>query len=255
MANITVSNIGKKWAAALAAALLSSSAFAADAVIDSRFEDLPPEEPTYDTVIYWSGDYANSDTNDYGVNAGFVTALNGDLGVSGFTVSGNLGFSYTDGSGTDSESYYGSLLLGYLWALPDFYISIGAGPNIINSDSDPASTSDGWDVGAIVQYGVETTRENSLYFQSYGSYSTVRDQVYLHAKTGYKASTLRFGPEFTYFDDNDSEQTIRYGAFVGDIPLSDRLSMVVSAGYEDENGGSDGFYATVGFAVPLSLRD
>ena len=244
-----------KFSLVALAMVLPSSAVAADAVLDARFGEEQSGEPIYDTVVYWSADYSNTDEDEYGLNAGFVTALNGDLGKSGWTISANLGGSYSDGSTSDSKSYYGSLLLGYLWANPYLYFSLGAGPVFVSNNSSPSSPSDDSDVGAILQYGIDTTKENNLYFQSYGSYATVKDQIYLHAKAGYKTSSISFGPEITYFDDNQSTETLRYGAFVGDISLFDRLSMTVSAGYQDESGSSDGFYATVGFSVPLSLRN
>ncbi|MBW3096024.1 cellulose biosynthesis protein BcsS [Pseudohoeflea coraliihabitans] len=213
-------------------------------------------EPAYDTVVYWGADYANTDSDAFGLDAGFVTALNGNIAASGWIMSGSIGYGNTDAPLSETDSVYGTLLLGYQWVMPDFYVSLAGGAHVVNNDENPpGGITDGSEFGAIAQYGFETTRTNSLYFQSYGSFSTAYDQVYLHAKAGYKLPTLRFGGEFTVFDEVASSSTLRYGAFVGDIPLTDRLSMVVSAGYQDEQGSSDdGFYATIGFAVPFSLR-
>ena len=243
-------------AAGLAMAIASpGAALAADTLLEQRMAP----NPTIDTVVYWGADftYANSDKNGVGVDAGFVTALNGDLGAAGWTVSGNLGLSRSEDVGSDTEAVYGSLLLGYIWPGQGYYFTAAGGVNFVNNDENPpGSPTDGSTVGAIAQYGFETTSENAFYAQSYRSYSTAHDEVYVHAKVGYKASQLRFGPEFTLSDDKFSRPTLRYGAFVGDIPLGQKVSMVVSAGYQQEldPGAKDSFYATVGFAVPLSLR-
>ena len=243
-------------AAGLAMAIASpGAALAADPLLEQRMAP----NPTIDTVVYWGADftYGNSDRNGIGVDAGFVTALNGDLGSGGWTISGNLGLSRSEDIGSDTESVYGSLLLGYIWPGQGYYFTAAGGVNFVNNDeTPPGSVTDGSSVGAIVQYGFETTRSNAFYAQSYGSYSTANDQVYVHAKVGYKASRLRFGPEFTVSDDKGSRPTLRYGAFVGDITLGEKVSMIVSAGYQQElePGTADRFYAAVGFSVPLSLR-
>lgn len=211
-----------------------------------------------DTVLFWGADLAlRGDSTGFGLDAGFVTAINGDLSTSGWTVSGTVGFSNTDEPASDSQAFYGALLAGYQWHVPDFYFSLAGGVNVINNDETPGGgPTDGTEVGFIAQYGFETKRENAFYAQSYGAYSTAYDQIYAHLKAGYKGSQLRYGPELTVFADESSDPTFRFGAFVGDIPVTDKLSMVVSAGYqlETEANTDDGFYATVGFSVPFSLR-
>ncbi|WP_197435030.1 cellulose biosynthesis protein BcsS [Nitratireductor arenosus] len=239
----------------VAAILLSATSYAADTTPDDRMADTP----VFDTVIYWGADLglSRSGKDGYGIDAGFVTALNGDIATSGWTLTSGLGFSRTDDVLSDSKSFYGSLLLGYQWHAPGYYFTVAGGANYVrNDETPPGSVTDGDELGAIVQYGFETKRVNALYVQSYGSFSTAHNQIYGHAKVGYKTPVLRFGPEFTVFDDEGSQATLRYGAFVGDIPVFGSLSMVVSAGYQDElePGQSDGFYATIGFSVPLSIR-
>jgi len=243
-------------AAGLVMAIASpGAALAADPLLEQRMAP----NPTIDTVIYWGADftYGNSDRNGIGVDAGFVTALNGDLGTAGWTIGGNLGLSHSEDIGSETDSIYGTLLLGYIWPGQGHYFTMAGGLNVVNNDETPSGgVTDGSTAGAIVQYGFETTREMAFYAQSYGSYSTANDQVYVHAKVGYKTSQLRFGPEFTVSDDRGSKPTLRYGAFVGDIPLGKRVSMSISAGYQQElePGTADRFYAAVGFSVPLSLR-
>gem|GEM_PF-2129640 len=227
---------------------------AADATIEQRMAG----DPTYDTVLYGGVDYAKSGSSkhDYGVDVGFVTALNGNIGSSGWVVTGNIGYGNTDGI-ADSDAFSTSLLLGYLWKMPDYYFTLSSGVHYVdNNEAVPGSPTDGSEVGVIGQYGFETSAVNAFYVQSYGSVSSVYDQVYGHIKAGYKTETLRFGGEFTVFDETNSKPTLRYGAFLGDIPLGDRLRMVVSAGYQEdrEPGNDDGFYATVGFSIPFSLR-
>lgn len=245
-------------AAGLVASLsLAGTALAADS--DSNLDLRMGADPVVDTVIYWGGDlnYSRSTRYGGGVGAGFVTALNGDLGASGWTLTGNLGLSSSLDIGSRSQSFYGSLLLGHQWTWPDFYVSLAGGVHYVNNNETPGGgATDGDRLGAIVQYGIETTRTNAFYLQSYGSASTAYNQLYAHVKAGYKAETLRFGGEFTVSDDIGGMPTLRYGAFLGDIPLAKKLSMVVSAGYQHELDPTapNGFYATIGFAVPLSLR-
>lgn len=238
----------------VAAAFSPVGAGAAENTIESRMAG----DATYDTVLYGGFDYANggSTKDDYGVDVGFVTALNGDIGTSGWVVTGNIGYGNTD-SIVDSDTFSTSLLLGYLWQMPDYYFTLSGGVHYVdNNDAVPGSPTDGSEVGVIGQYGFETSTVNAFYVQSYGSLSSVHDQVYGHVKAGYKTETLRFGGEFTVFDEIASKPTLRYGAFLGDIPLGDRLRMVVSAGYQEDRqpGNEDGFYATVGFSIPFSLR-
>lgn len=247
---------GCKLLTALVLAMaLPGTAFAADTLLEQR---MAPNAPV-DTVIYWGGDFTYGSSGRYGagVDAGFVKALNGNLGRAGWTISGNLGLSRSVDVGTRTNSVYGSALLGYIWPGQGYYFTLGAGVNVVANDETPSGgVTDGSKVGAIVQYGFETTRENALYLQSYGAYSTANDQIYFHAKAGYKTSKLRFGPEFTLSDDRGGRATLRYGAFVGDIPVGGKVSMVVSAGYQQElePGTKDRFYATVGFSVPFSSR-
>tara|TARA_Y100000815_G_scaffold45055_1_gene37118 strand:- start:252 stop:983 length:732 start_codon:yes stop_codon:yes gene_type:complete len=238
----------------VAVALLPVGAGAADSTIESRMAGAE----TYDTVIYGGADYANGGSieDDYGVDFGFVTALNGDIGTSGWVVTGNIGYGETD-SIVDSDTFSTSLLLGYLWQMPDYYFTLSGGVHYVdNNDAVPGSPTDGSEVGVIGQYGFETSAVNAFYAQSYGSLSSVNDQAYGHVKAGYKTETLRFGGEFTVFDETASRPTLRYGAFLGDIPLGERVNMVVSAGYQQdlEPGNEDGFYTTIGFSIPFSLR-
>lgn len=237
------------------ALLLPNFATAADVGLEQRMAGTP----RYDTVIYWGADgaFRGGDGRGYGADTGFVTALNGDIGSTGWTLGGNLNLSRTTAPLSSTDSFGASLLLGHQWHAPGYYFSLAGGVNYVHNDETPGGgPTDGDKVGAIVQYGIETKNVDALYLQSYGAYSTAFDQVYFHAKAGYKTPGLRFGGEFTAFDDKGSRPTLRYGAFVGDVPLGGGLSMVVSAGYQQERdpGKRDGFYTTVGFSVPLSLR-
>ena len=247
------------WARLLLASavifVLPATATAADATLEGPADNTSK----HDTVIYWGTDFArNSDgKKDYGAGAGFVTALNGDIGTSGWTLTGNIGGSKTENVLFSSKSIYASALIGHQWHAPGYYFTLGGGVNYINNDETPSGgVNDGSKVGAIAQYGFETKKVDAFYMQSYGAYSTAFDQTYLHAKIGYKTPVLRFGPEITFFDEKTSQSTLRYGGFIGDISITESLSMVVSAGYQHElePGVEDGFYATVGFAIPLSLR-
>jgi len=243
-------------AAGSTAVLLAGAANAADSFNHQR---MGSPEPVIDSVIYWGSDlsYGNSGRYGLGVDAGFVTALNGDLGIEGWTLTGNLGLSRSVDLASRTNAAYGSVLLGYLWPMDGYYFSLGAGVNVINNNqTPPGGPTDGSKIGALIQYGFETTQTNAFYTQSYGSYSTANDEIYFHAKAGYKNATLRFGPEFTLSDDNGGQPTLRFGGVVGDIPLGDKVKMSISAGYQrDLNPGvADRFYTMVGFSVPLSTR-
>lgn len=212
-----------------------------------------------DTVVYWGTDFAHNSASKMGIglDGGFVTALNGDIGATGWTFTGSLGVSRTDDALSDSNSFYGTALFGHQWHAPNHYVSLSGGVIYTNNDENPSGgATDGGAVGAIVQYGFETKAVDALYVQSYGAYATAYDQIYVHAKTGYKTANLRFGPEITLFDDESSRPTLRYGGFLGDISITDSLNMVVTAGYQHELevGVADGFYATIGFSIPISLR-
>lgn len=212
-----------------------------------------------DSVVYWGADvkYGGSRSYATSVDAGLVTALNGNIETSGWILSGNAGYGYSKEALSKTNSVYTSVLFGHLWNMPGFYFSLSGGGLYLNNDeTPPGSRTDGDKLGALFQYGFETTSVDAFYVQSYGSVSTAYTQLYLHAKVGYKSSTLRYGAEFTLSDDKTSRGTRRFGGFVGDIPLGEDLSMVVSAGYQQNRdpGEKDGAYATIGFAVPFSLR-
>ncbi len=238
---------------ALAVPLASGTAFSGDIVQGDQSEYNP-----VGTVIYWGGDLANNqnDQTSGGIGAGFTTALDGDLGQSGWIVSGYLGGGWVDGNTSRTDAAYGSLAAGYLWAAPDYYVSLQAGVHFVNNNESPGGgPTDGSEIGALFQYSFETTRSNAFYAQSYGSLSTAFEQRYAHVKTGYKTSTFTYGAEFTYLDSEDSGDTKRYGAFVGNIPIG-KLSMTIGAGYQQESEPSlsDGVYGTVGFSVPFPIR-
>lgn len=241
--------------AAAAMFAFAQTAVAADITIEERMA----EEPGTGTVVYWGVDLSknHSQRHGYGIDGGFVTALDGDLSTTGWTLSGNIGFGNVSSSDSETDSLYGTLLLGHLWVAPTAYFSLAGGVHYVDNDeTPPGGATDGHEVGAIAQYGFETTVENAFYAQSYGAISTAYDQLYAHLKLGYKTDQLRFGAEFTVFDDEDGDGTRRYGVFIGDIPITDKLSMVVSGGYQEEldPGIEDGLYATVGFSIPITTR-
>lgn len=250
----TTRPIGLMLAGAVAI-LLPATAFAADPAPDLTMSN----NPLFDTVVYWGGEFTthSGGKDGYGAGAGFVTAVNGDIGATGWTLTGNFGGSRTDDGPFETKSFYAAALVGYQWHAPGYYFTLAAGVNYVNNDETPSGgPTDGGEAGAIIQYGVETKQVNAFYAQSYGAYSTAHDTVYLHAKAGYKTPNLRFGPEFTLFDEGTSRSTLRYGAFIGDIAITQSVNMVVSAGYQHElePTAEDGFYATIGFSTPLSLR-
>ncbi|HHN68260.1 MAG TPA: cellulose biosynthesis protein BcsS [Thermopetrobacter sp.] len=210
-----------------------------------------------DTVLFFGPQVAIRSTgkSTLGFDSGFTTALSGDIDASGWVVTGNLGYAHTRYAGALTHSFYSSLLIGYQWQTPNIYFSLSAGV-ALNGDYDTASgTGVVGAVGGSLLYVFETKAVNAPYVQSFGSFSTIATDIYLHAKAGYKTTSVSYGAEYTFFDDSGSAPTHRIGVFVNGIRITDRLSMSVSAGYQynrapDELGGA---YATIGFSTPLSL--
>ena len=239
-----------------AVVILPSMAEAADVSNDT----VPERGRVFDTVVYWGADFSQrgSKLNDFGVSAGAVTALNGNILTSGWTVTANAGLARSVAPLSRTNGTYGSLLLGYHWQLPAVYLSLSSGVNVVHNDKRPSGgVGDGTTWGAIIQYGLELRKIDPVFIQSYGAYSTANRQIYLHAKLGYKGSVLRFGPEFTYSDSRDSSGArLRYGVFLGGIPLGDHIKMIVSGGYQQNQGirQRDGFYAAIGFYTQLAIR-
>lgn len=249
---------GARGAGRSLAACVAAAAFAA---ADARAGDAAPEGEAarFDTVLFWGAGTGapGTDSADSSANIGFVTALNGDIGRSGWTITSSVGLGRTNAPLSRTKSFYSSLLVGHQWTLPGYYFSLSAGLHYRNNRERPSgSPTDGDDVGLTVQYGFDTSAVDALYLHSFGAWSTVADQVYFHLKAGRRTQRLRFGGEFTLSDDAWSRPTLRYGVFVGDIALAGPVSVTVSAGYlrHLEPGKSDGFYATAGFSMPLRLR-
>ncbi|HFC04772.1 MAG TPA: cellulose biosynthesis protein BcsS, partial [Rhizobiales bacterium] len=175
-----------------------------------------PDNAVNDTVIYWSGDLALRGSGKYSLafDGGFATALDGDIGTSGWIVTADLGYSHSKYVSSKSDSFYTSLLFGHQWQSPDYYFSLSAGLLFNSNDEKPSGgKTDGDKVGGALLYGFETKAVDAFYVQSYGSFSTVYDQVYLHGKAGYKTATFTYGAEYTFYDDNDSKPTHQIGAF------------------------------------------
>ena len=245
------------------AAVTAGTVLVAVAATDARAgDDAAPEKDRaarFDTVLFWGAGTGapGTDSADSSASIGFVTALNGDIGRSGWTITSSAGLGHTKAPLSRTRSFYSSLLVGHQWMQPGYYFSLSAGLHYRNNSERPAGgPTDGADAGATIQYGFETRAVDALYFHSYGAWSTVADQVYFHVKAGRRTQRLRFGGEFTVSDDAWSRPTLRTGVFVGDIALPGSVAMAVSAGYlrHLEPGKSDGFYATAGFSMPLRLR-
>ncbi len=241
-------------AATLALITVPLAGFAAEAT-GPRIESAR----THDSVAYWSTEFvrARAGRNGYGTGAGFVTAWNGDIGVPGWIISSNLGFSRTQDAFSTSRSVYGTFVAGYQWNTPEYYFSMAAGAHYVDkNDTRRGSAGDGAELGTMIQYSFETKARDTIYLQSYGSASTAFSQIYMHAEVGYRTSALSYGPMFSIFDEEGSRPTLRYGVFANDIPTFGSMRMAISAGYQDEldPSRSDGFYATLGFSVPLSTR-
>jgi hypothetical protein len=175
-----------------------------------------------------------------GLGTGFTLPLNGSFARDDWLLSGNFGIS-EDQTGS---SYYASVALGYLWNFDGSYLSFGAG----------ASTRKNKDVGGLIQYGFETTKPNSIYFQTYGSWSSIDNAVYAHGKLGYRSTQKPYGLEITYSDDSISAPLVRIGGFLGGIQVNEKVSLNLAAGYEYRDSAIkvDGFYTTLSLSIPFS---
>jgi len=211
----------------------------------------------FDSAFYWGADAVGMvGGRDFNAGLGFVSALNGDIGRPGWIVSGSFGFGRTRTLWNATDSRYAALLAGRQWTTQAYYLSLSAGLAWRDKKNRPAGAGDGSALGATVQYGFDTRALDAPYFQSFGAYSTIDDEVHFHVRAGRRTSTLRFGGEFMLFDDARNRPTLRYGAFVGDIALAHGLAMTLAAGYrhELEPGKGDGLYVTLGISMPLRLR-
>lgn len=212
----------------------------------------------FDSALYWGADAVGMvGGRDFHAGLGFVTALDGDIGRSGWIVSGSFGLGRTRTLWGGSDARYATLLAGHQWTTPSTYFSLSAGLAWRDKHHRPAAPGDGGRVGAVVQYSFDTRALDAPYLQSYGAYSTIGDEIHFHLRLGRRTSTLRFGGEFMLFDDAGNRPTLRFGAFVGDIALAHGLNLTLAAGYRHEltPGKGDGLYATLGFSMPLRLRE
>lgn len=211
--------------------------------------------PTNNMVIYWGADAYKS---GYGVDAGFAYALNGDILSSGWVLSANMGYAYSfdraSSPRSSTKALSGSALIGYQWQTSDYYIATYLGADFVNNDENPVGTSDGFEAGVMGVLGFETKRQNAPYVEVNAAYSTANDRMYGRLRGGYKTNQLKFGAEFTAYDEKNSDEAFRYGAFVGDIPVG-KMSMTVSGGYHDDQSTSanSGYYGQIEFSVPLSV--
>ncbi|MCR8548666.1 cellulose biosynthesis protein BcsS [Salipiger sp. P9] len=217
------------------------------AVTDARADD------TLDTVLFTGIDGYDGGAGIYG---GFVTALNGDITASGWTLSANLGYSQSWGSFSDTDSTGASVLLGYQWHTPGYYASLALGVDVIENTEDPdtGARNNGTHTGYILQAGFQTKSVDALFFQGYGAYLSANERLYTQLRSGWASEKMTFGLEAIYADERDSAETVRYGLFVSDLPLGNG-SFGISAGYHDDRGSDDdGAYIAFEYSIPLSLR-
>ena len=207
-----------------------------------------------DSALYWGADAVGMvGGRDFSTGIGFVTALSGDIGLPGFIVGGGFGLGRTRTLWNATDSRYATFVAGHQWVAPSHYLSLSAGLGW--RDKDEGGGRPGAALGAVVRYAFETSARDAAYLQSYGAYSTIDDEVHFHLRLGRRMARLRFGGEFTLFDDAGNRPTLRYGAFLGDIPVTERIGMNLAIGYrhELEPGKGDGIYATIGFSMLLDL--
>ncbi len=214
---------------------------------------------TADNTVFFTGvDAVSNGVSGYG---GFVYALNDDVTTTGWTVSGNFGWSRNwDNSvspSSKSNSVSASVLLGYQWHTPDLYLGLSLGADYINNTESPStgSVTEGRKTGYVVQAGFETKRERAVYLQGFATHLSANNRNYAQLRAGYRATKYVFGVEGVFSDEMDSSPVTRVGLFVGDIPFG-KGGFGVSAGYQNDRGSSvnDGAYVSVEYSIPFSLR-
>jgi hypothetical protein len=208
-------------------------------------------EEAHSTAAFLGADFLRK---AYGVNAGFVHALNRNIGTSGwlFAVTG----AYNDERNTKVTPSYSShateakLLVGHQWIMPTSYFAVFAGAHFLNIDETPAGVNDGSKIGAIVQAEFDTSKENSPYLGLGASYSTAHGAFWGRVRAGYQLSDIKFGPEFVVSDERRSDPAYRYGFFVNGIKIG-RAYAGISAGVNQEPGSTsnDGFYAAFDISI------
>lgn len=247
MARICAMALG---AGMLAATLTAAPASAAENIVVDGASPYAAES----TTIFWG---LSGTRHSWFAGGGFVHALNGNLGVNGWLVSGVLGGGSSEDFDvifSETDSFQAAALIGYQAVSSAIYLAVYIGVNYFNNDStpfDPTDPTAGDEVGFMVQGELETVGEDALYLSLMGTYSTAFDTYWVRARPGYNAGGIAFGPEFIASGDLGGD-TVRYGAFVGGIMIGG-VEMTISAGYQDERGAtySDGAYGAVEFSANL----
>lgn len=209
-------------------------------------------EDAENTVVYFGGDGVR---NGVGVYGGFTYALNGDIATSGWVISANMGYATFWSPGSTSYTFDASVLLGYQWHTPDYYLALNLGGDFIsNVDTPPtAGPAMGQKVGVIGQVGFETKASEAIYLSGFGAYATANQRIYGQVRVGYQdANYYTYGVEGIYGNELGSSPVTRIGVFVGGIEVGPG-AVGVSVGYLDEWGSTvnDGAYLAVEYSVPL----
>ena len=174
---------------------------------------------------------------------GAVIPTNGDLSKSGYLVrlwgfaqefeydrSANLRDVDADGGGVE-------IAIGHQWVRPNTRFTAYLGivdRNLDTSPEDPLSKADGHNTGLKVQLEVTHKLTDQWNFNGMGSYvgGDDFDDSWLRLRAGKKwRGSLRVGPEFTYVDGPDYDNS-RLGIFVSGISLGS-VNLDLSGGAED----------------------
>jgi Cellulose biosynthesis protein BcsS len=198
------------------------AAFAKDADTDG-------DAGTKESTVVWVGmDNVSGVYGDF--DAGFITALNGDLSKNGFLFRGDsLHVSIADGGlGQDWD-----VMAGYQYHFNWVAISAFAGADF---QKQPQPSCDDLPYGAAfkVAASIETDREAPFSGSWDGVYSMALDTYWSRARAGYNVRSVRIGPE-AVFQGNRSFREEKAGGFV-EIPLEGVLSypanIEFSGGYQ-----------------------
>ena len=216
-----------------------------------KFDSEPSANSAVNSTVVWLG--GESGKFGYIGYAGFVSAMNGDLGSDDLLLrmSGSFGEYQYDTVGTEIniDNLSGDIMLGYQAITNEYIASIYAGVDFQKNTltpSDPNNSTAGSEVGFKVQGELRLSGNEIAYLNLLGNYSTANSSYFTRARLGFNIGNgLSAGPEFVLLG-NDEFDGNKIGGFVNGIQLGD-LNMSINAGYakSDGRGSRNGIYGGV----------
>jgi hypothetical protein len=194
-------------------------------------------KPDIDSVSLYSNFEAVKDANFF--YGGAVAALNGDLSRRGFLIQGFGGvgsYKYLNsgvpGGTVNADLTEGSGLAGYQFYTGNVRFKTFVGVDWQNNalhPPDPTNPVSGSRTGVLVTGDAETAGPRPLYFDLYGSFSSVNNTYWSKARLGYNFGRVVIGPEGAFYG-NENFNSERAGAFIK-FPIFRKLDVTLSGGF------------------------